>query len=68
VLVDPRSASELAAAIRDVLRDGDGARQRAEAAFAHVQRFSPASVAQQYLDVYRRVLDRPVTDVRRANI
>jgi len=68
VLVDPRSASELAAAIRNVLRDGDGARQRAEAAFARVQRFSPASVAQQYLDVYRRVLARPATDVRRATI
>ena len=68
VLVDPRSATQLASAIRAVLCDADGARRRADAAFARVQRFTPASIAQRYLDVYTLVLAQPATEVRRASI
>lgn len=68
VLADASSATQLAAAIQGVLRDRTAAQQRANAAFARVQRFTPATIARQYLDVYRTVLARPATEVRRASI
>jgi len=67
ILVNPRSATQLAAGIRDVLRDPDAALRRADAAFARIQRFTPASIAQQYLDVYRTILARPAAAVRSAS-
>jgi glycosyltransferase involved in cell wall biosynthesis len=67
VLVDAKSAAQFAAAIRDILRDAEAARNRAETAFARVQLFSSATIGQQYMDAYRSVLAHHATVVRRAS-
>lgn len=51
------SASEVAAALLNVLRDPDAASQRAERGFAVAVRFSVANMAEQYLNLYRAVLN-----------
>jgi glycosyltransferase involved in cell wall biosynthesis len=68
ILANPTSPVELASAIGTVLRNPDAAHARAEAAFSRVERFSPALIAQRYLDVYRTVLAQPCAAVRRADV
>ena len=68
ILVEPNSATGLAAAIRGVLRDAAAARQRADAALARVRHFSPDLIAQRYLDVYRGVVAQPAAAVSRGKI
>ncbi len=68
ILVEPNSATRLAAAIRGVLCDAAAARQRADAALARVRHFTPELIAQRYLDVYRRVVAQPAAAVSRGKI
>ena len=67
-LVAPESATQFATAILSVLRDDQAARRRSDVAFARAQRFAPADIAKQYLDVYRSILARPVPAERRERI
>ncbi|MGB2715494.1 MAG: glycosyltransferase [Vicinamibacterales bacterium] len=64
----PDSPADLARAIRSVFQDPESARARADVAFARVERFDPAMIAQRYVDLYRSILAEPCTAVRRASI
>jgi glycosyltransferase involved in cell wall biosynthesis len=63
----PDSPADLARAIDGVFRDPESARARADVAFARVERFNPAIIAQQYVDLYRAILAEPCAAVRRAS-
>jgi glycosyltransferase involved in cell wall biosynthesis len=63
----PDSPADLARAIRRVFQDPESARARADVAFARVERFNPAIMAQRYVDLYRSILAEPCTAVRRAS-
>lgn len=60
----PTSPAALASAIRTVLADPGGARLRANAAFARLERFDPPAIARQYLELYRSILGEPRVAVR----
>ena len=68
ILVEPNSATRLAAAIRSALRDVAAARQRADAALARVRDYTPELIAQRYLDVYGGVVTQPAAAASRGQI
>jgi glycosyltransferase involved in cell wall biosynthesis len=68
VFAGAASAVEIATAIRAVLGAPEAAKARADAAFARVERFNPAAIAQRYVEMYRDILDQPCTAVHRAGV
>ena len=68
LFANPASVEELASAIQTVLRDPAAARARADAAFTRVERFTPATIAERYLDVYRTILAPSSTLSRRVGV
>lgn len=58
VFVSPRSPSDIARGILDVLRDSEAAKRRTEFAYEGISRLSVEAVAPEYIDLYRLALSQ----------